>query len=365
MTRMMVPGGTARDAGDPAGQDHIGKYVPRILDEMERKGIADPDMIRYTLATIGAETGSFRPLTEGAGASNSVNAPFDKYEPGTPKGNGLGNTKPGDGARYRGRGFIQLTGRANYLNFGKAIGYPELVDHPEMANDPDIAVKLLVEYIKEHQGAIQQQLEKAKADPQQAEKTFDTYKKYLADVDNKDPALRQTLKGDSLLAARRPVNGAADIPNGLERYLPAYVFSGRDAEIRKQSGQSQGITLGDLARIWTRGDSTGQTAFLGTLQKQLGIREDTPLAKLTSQQRAALEKAQANYAGQVINSTERASKARALKEEQRRKAKAAQQAAQKGAAGQPPTPIPPPQQQRPAQPAARGRQPGVSPKPPR
>ncbi len=43
----------------------------------------------------------------------------------------LGNTQPGDGARYKGRGLVQLTGRANYLEYGQALGL-DLVEHPEV-----------------------------------------------------------------------------------------------------------------------------------------------------------------------------------------------------------------------------------------
>ncbi|WP_165184750.1 glycoside hydrolase family 19 protein [Caulobacter soli] len=46
-----------------------------------------------------------------------------------------GNTAPDDGWRYRGRGFIQLTGRDNYVEAGKLLGWP-LVDKPQMAEDP-------------------------------------------------------------------------------------------------------------------------------------------------------------------------------------------------------------------------------------
>lgn len=49
----------------------------------------------------------------------------------------LGNTQPGDGKRYKGRGPIQLTGRANYRRFGRKIGidleaHPEIVSHPSL-----------------------------------------------------------------------------------------------------------------------------------------------------------------------------------------------------------------------------------------
>lgn len=59
----------------------------------------------------------------------------------------LGNEKPGDGYRYRGRGFIQLTGKANYENIGKMINV-DLVNNPDYALDPKYAFDIAIAYIE-------------------------------------------------------------------------------------------------------------------------------------------------------------------------------------------------------------------------
>jgi putative chitinase len=59
----------------------------------------------------------------------------------------LGNTHPGDGPRYKGRGLIQLTGRANYREYGKALGI-DLEGHPERAAEPVLSLRIACEYWK-------------------------------------------------------------------------------------------------------------------------------------------------------------------------------------------------------------------------
>ena len=60
-----------------------------------------------------------------------------------PKATRLGNTMPGDGAKYKGRGYIQLTGKYNYERAGKALGL-DLVKKPELVEKPEVAAKVAV-----------------------------------------------------------------------------------------------------------------------------------------------------------------------------------------------------------------------------
>lgn len=60
----------------------------------------------------------------------------------------LGNTQPGDGYKFRGRGLFQLTGRSNYARYGRLVGV-DLIRNPDKANDPRIAAAIAVAYMKD------------------------------------------------------------------------------------------------------------------------------------------------------------------------------------------------------------------------
>ena len=91
-------------------------------------GLMDtPLRCAHFLAQLAHESGGFRWMEELASG--------DAYE----GRNDLGNAEPGDGRRYKGRGPIQLTGRANYRKFGRLIGI-DLERHPEIAAIPSIGL---------------------------------------------------------------------------------------------------------------------------------------------------------------------------------------------------------------------------------
>lgn len=64
-------------------------------------------------------------------------------------GRKLGNDAPGDGWKYRGRGYIQITGKANYVRSDQAIGV-DLLNFPQRASEPEIAARIAAEYWRGH-----------------------------------------------------------------------------------------------------------------------------------------------------------------------------------------------------------------------
>lgn len=132
--RRALPSGFTQDklAGimPAAGPALIDRFFRPLTVSMQRFGIGSPLRMAHFLAQIGHESGDLRYQEELADGR--------AYE-----GRGdLGNTEPGDGPRFKGRGLIQLTGRANYQRFSQAVGR-DLVsgDNATMvATDPQLAV---------------------------------------------------------------------------------------------------------------------------------------------------------------------------------------------------------------------------------
>jgi len=163
--------------------DNIRDNLPFVLQGLVERALGDKPMVLMALATIRAETESFQPINEGLSKFNTSPGgyPFDLYD----LRSDLGNQGKGDGAKYRGRGYIQLTGRFNYQKYGAPLGMGnKLASNPELANDPAIAGKLLSVFLKD-----------------------------------KERAIKEALIVDDLRLARRLVNGGS---HGLDRFADAY-----------------------------------------------------------------------------------------------------------------------------------------------
>lgn len=136
---------------------NIQTNLPFVMSALTAAGLGDKNMVLMALATISAETGNFTPLSEFESPFNTPpgGPPFSKYD----FRSDLGNQGPPDGKNFRGRGFIQLTGRTNYKIHGAAIGLgDQLITNPKLANDPEIAGKLLASFLKKAEAAIRNAL---------------------------------------------------------------------------------------------------------------------------------------------------------------------------------------------------------------
>jgi peptidoglycan L-alanyl-D-glutamate endopeptidase CwlK len=136
---------------------NINLHLPVVLQAMREAGMAEKDMLLMALATIRVETEGFEPISEFRSKFNTspTGHPFDLYD----NRKDLGNQGTPDGERFKGRGFIQLTGRANYEKHGAAIGLgTKLIEDPDLANDPLIAARLLANFLKAKERAIKEAL---------------------------------------------------------------------------------------------------------------------------------------------------------------------------------------------------------------
>lgn len=111
-----------------------------LVAHLPEREITGPARLAHFLAQTAHETAAFTYLHEEGGPEY-----FARYDGRAD----LGNTQPGDGYRYRGRGLIQLTGRANYAKAGDELGL-DLDGDPELAASPDVAVQTAALYWRDH-----------------------------------------------------------------------------------------------------------------------------------------------------------------------------------------------------------------------
>lgn len=109
-------------------------WLPSLQAACDCYAINTPLRIAAFLATIGVESGRLVYTSEIWGPTLAQ----QEYEPPSAKAKGLGNTESGDGLKFRGRGLIQVTGKANYAICGLALNLP-LIERPELLQQPDNA----------------------------------------------------------------------------------------------------------------------------------------------------------------------------------------------------------------------------------
>lgn len=120
-----------------ANHDIINGIVPALNTYLPLYEINTELRLIHFLGQCAEESAGFRTLVEYASGN--------EYEGRTD----LGNVNEGDGPRYKGRGMIQLTGRANYRSEGQTLGI-DLEGNPDLAATPEVAVQVACLYWKSH-----------------------------------------------------------------------------------------------------------------------------------------------------------------------------------------------------------------------
>ena len=113
---------------------NVEAHWPLVVEALAALKIQEPVVEVAAIASIGSESYLFTPEKEvGSEAYFRRMYEFDRS---------LGNLEPGDGSKFRGRGFLPLVGRSEYARFGKLVG-AELLEQPDLALDPAVAARIL------------------------------------------------------------------------------------------------------------------------------------------------------------------------------------------------------------------------------
>jgi hypothetical protein len=115
--------------------------IPIIVAECLASGIVDKAHIAYILATSEHESKAGKFMTELWGPTPAQRRYEGRQD--------LGNTQRGDGFRFRGRGYVQITGRTNYDFWSQRLHIDLIADPDHVARDPSTAAKILVQGMRD------------------------------------------------------------------------------------------------------------------------------------------------------------------------------------------------------------------------
>ena len=242
----LIPGNTKVDA-----------WYAALCEILPKYGVDTPRRVAHFISQCAHESNNFRSLEENLNYSaKALNAVFGRYFGAAPKRNAaeyernpekianyvymdefrvakMGNTQPGDGWRFRGRGLKQLTGRDNYTRFGKSVG---------------MTAEQAADYVATEKGAIES-----------AAWFWDTNKlNTIADTD------------DVVLMTKRINGGNIGLEDRQQRYAKAMQVLGSPVTLAEVKDDGAAADAGDIGvlRRGSKGDGVKM------MQEALGIGAD-------------------------------------------------------------------------------------------
>lgn len=251
-----------------------------FLDAMNKGGITDPNM-RAAMAAVTEGESRFMPRSE-QDYSNTDNrrirelfssvrgmsdanltelkknpeAFFNKVYGGK-----LGNSQD-EGYKYRGRGYFQLTGKANYERYGKMIGV-DLVSNPDLANDPQIATQIAVAYIQDRYDSangrtVEEKVFRAVGNPVAETEVVkkNAFNEYIKSGEFAPGKVANLSDIDVQAADASQAEHVGELPSGLDPKIVDYY--------NKQPPKRQKEILGMIKKIGG-GDTTTGASKLNTL----------------------------------------------------------------------------------------------------
>jgi hypothetical protein len=135
----IVAAGVCRDQQAQIRANVLANW-PLLEAALDKRQIFSEMTAVAAIGTVATECSVFAPVKEKGGPQYLASLYEGRKD--------LGNTQPGDGVRFRGRGFIQITGRWDYTHFGEELG-EGLAATPDLALDPRVAAGILAVYFHE------------------------------------------------------------------------------------------------------------------------------------------------------------------------------------------------------------------------